>query len=222
MATPLRNVPDECSLAPVPRAYRGKTLLALKDSEPNGRDILVQELGLLDALVKVHLKNYQVWSVLVHMASPGSIAELASYCCRQHRRAIVLALDDPSRELGFTTRALAFDSKNYHTWAYRQWVFSHFYEQPNSEHYQKNCADELEFTRHLLQADVRNNSAWNHRFFVVFRRTQPASEDIIQREIEYVAATMLNLQVSELTPASIVSRKENWSKYQIMQALGII
>lgn len=185
-------MPDECSLAPISRAYRGKTLLALKDSEANGRDILVQELGLLDALVKLHLKNYQVWSVLVRMASPGSSAELASYCCRQHRRAIVLALDDSSRELGFTTRALAFDSKNYHTWAYRQWVFSHFYEKPDSEDYQKNCADELEFTRHLLQADVRNNSAWNHRFFVVFRRTQPASEDVIQREIEYAAVNMLN------------------------------
>lgn len=97
---------------------------------------------------------------------------------------IVLALNDPSRELGFTTRALAFDSKNYHTWAYRQWVFSHFYEKSDSEDYKKNCEDELEFTRHLLLADVRNNSAWNHRFFIVFRRTQPASEDIIQREIE--------------------------------------
>lgn len=46
------------------RAYRGKTLLALRDSEPDGSDILVKELSLLDALVKVHLKNYQVWLVL--------------------------------------------------------------------------------------------------------------------------------------------------------------
>ena len=97
---------------------------------------------------------------------------------------IVLALDDPSRELGFTTRALAFDSKNYHTWAYRQWVFSHFYEKPEAEEYQKYCDEELEFTRHLLLADVRNNSAWNHRFFITFRRTQPANDEIIQREIE--------------------------------------
>lgn len=47
------------------RAYRGKTLLALRDSEPDGADTLVKELSLLDALVKVHLKNYQVWSVYI-------------------------------------------------------------------------------------------------------------------------------------------------------------
>lgn len=163
------------------RAYRGKTLLALKESEPDGGDILVKELSLLDALVKVHLKNYQVWYVQLLAVA---ILRILHITRRQHRRLIVLALNDPSRELNFTTRALAFDSKNYHTWAYRQWAFSHFFEKPESQTYQKDCEDELEFTRHLLLADVRNNSAWNHRFFIVFRRTQPAPADIVQREIE--------------------------------------
>lgn len=43
------------------RAYRSKTLLALKEAEPEGEQLLIQELSLLDELVKVHLKNYQVW-----------------------------------------------------------------------------------------------------------------------------------------------------------------
>ena len=43
------------------RAYRSKTLLALKDTEEDGIKLLIKELALLDELVKVHLKNYQVW-----------------------------------------------------------------------------------------------------------------------------------------------------------------
>lgn len=104
----------------------------------------------------------------------------ASVVCthRQHRRIIITALKDPSHELPFTTRALAFDSKNYHTWAYRQWVLSHFFADS-----QETWAGELEFTRNLLTADVRNNSAWNHRWFTVFERSQPASQDVVGTEI---------------------------------------
>ena len=43
------------------RAYRSKTLLALKDTEEDGQKLLIKELAILDELVKVHLKNYQVW-----------------------------------------------------------------------------------------------------------------------------------------------------------------
>lgn len=50
------------------------------------------------------------------------------------------------------------DSKNYHVWSYRQWLVRRFglWEQ-----------GELEETARLIGEDVRNNSAWNHRFFVV-------------------------------------------------------
>lgn len=161
------------------RAYRSKTLLSLRDSEPNGkgRQLLIDELALLDALVKVHLKNYQVW---------------------QHRRVIVVALDDASRELPFTTKALAYDSKNYHTWAYRQWALSHFYARvaaapavttAAAEAHTKVWEDELEFTHHLLVTDVRNNSAWNHRWFTVFGRKEGASSETIDREIRWVEAS---------------------------------
>ena len=29
---------------------------------------------------------------------------------------------------------------------------------------------ELEYTQELISKDVRNNSAWNHRFFIIFGR----------------------------------------------------
>lgn len=50
------------------------------------------------------------------------------------------------------------DSKNYHVWSYRQWLVRRF------ELWDQG---ELEETARLIREDVRNNSAWNHRFFIV-------------------------------------------------------
>ena len=89
------------------------------------------------------------------------------------------ALNDPSHELGFTSRALELDAKNYHTWAYRQWALSHFYAQDDAHDVWQG---ELAYVNQLLAEDVRNNSAWNHRWFVVFARATPASADVVDRE----------------------------------------
>ncbi|KWU46260.1 protein prenylyltransferase, partial [Rhodotorula sp. JG-1b] len=147
--------------------YRADTLLQMQAN-------LSEELELLDQLVKHHLKSYQVW---------------------QHRRTIVLALNDPSRELEFTAKALALDAKNYHTWAYRQWVLMHFWPAPASS----SCAagstetrspaarevwdGEIAYADKLLQEDLRNNSAWSHRFFVAFESGMGG--DCAEREIRY-------------------------------------
>lgn len=92
------------------------------------------------------------------------------------------ALNDPSREVAFTTLSLGFDAKNYHTWAYRQWALSHFY--PDSITDALIWQAELEYVNELLESDVRNNSAWNHRWFTVFAREIPTSEAVVKREIE--------------------------------------
>ena len=117
---------------------------------------------------------------------------------RQHRRTIVLALDDPSRELDFTAKALSIDEKNYHTWAYRQWVLCHFWADrsvaPGALAAQSDArraevervwAGELEYVERLLDSDVRNNSAWNHRFFVAFESGN-GGEDAAEREIRCI------------------------------------
>ncbi|GAA5981886.1 hypothetical protein JCM10908_004655 [Rhodotorula pacifica] len=141
--------------------YRADTLLQMQTN-------LSEELDLLDQLVKHHLKSYQVW---------------------QHRRTIVLALDDPSRELDFTAKALALDSKNYHTWAYRQWVLLHFWSASSSSSKERTPSaakvweGEIAYADRLLQEDLRNNSAWNHRFFVAFESGMGG--DCAEREIRY-------------------------------------
>jgi protein farnesyltransferase/geranylgeranyltransferase type-1 subunit alpha len=53
-----------------------------------------------------------------------------------------------------------------------------------------NSPTELSDGDSLLRTDVRNNSAWNHRFFLVFGRQEEDSSfvpapEIVDRELEY-------------------------------------
>ena len=100
----------------------------------------------------------------------------------------------PANEIDFLARMFAKDAKNYHVWSYRQWLVRHF----------SLWDSELPYVESLLQADVRNNSAWNHRWFLVFgRHTDPekhsirkndasaeVSDIIVQREIDYALAAI--------------------------------
>ena len=46
---------------------------------------------------------------------------------------------------------------------------------------------EIEFINRLLEEDIRNNSAWNQRFFVVSQEAKNGqiSGDLLQRELNY-------------------------------------
>lgn len=55
------------------------------------------------------------------------------------------------------TDALADDAKNYHAWAHRQVVVAAA----------GDWQAERQYLEKLLQEDVRNNSAWNQRAFVI-------------------------------------------------------
>jgi protein farnesyltransferase/geranylgeranyltransferase type-1 subunit alpha len=135
--------------------YRYETLLELKAD-------LAAELEFMNDVAIRHLKSYQVW---------------------HHRRLLLTQLGTPGRELAFIARVLRDDSKNYHTWAYREWVLAHFNQNDL-------WAGELEFVEKLLDEDLRNNSAWHHRFFVVWdsgvREGDEDREAVLRREINYV------------------------------------
>ena len=101
---------------------------------------LSKELDYLDSNPDENPKNYQIW---------------------HHRRVVVDELGDAragQRELAFTAEVFEVDAKNYHAWAHRQWACRQF-----------ALWDELGAIEALLQQDVRNNSAWNHRWFVLHR-----------------------------------------------------
>jgi protein farnesyltransferase/geranylgeranyltransferase type-1 subunit alpha len=72
------------------------------------------------------------------------------------------------------------DTKNYHVWCYRQWAVKRF-----------NLWDdvsELEYVEKLLTQDIRNNSAWNHRWYLVFGRPRGeplANKEVVLREVSF-------------------------------------
>ncbi|KAL9102747.1 MAG: hypothetical protein Q9163_002144 [Psora crenata] len=130
---------------------------------------LLEELEWLNGISLKHLKNYQIW---------------------HHRQTIMSHISAlPAPELRFLARMFSKDAKNYHVWSYRQWLVRHF----------SLWDTELPYVETLLQQDVRNNSAWNHRWFVVFARyTDPekhsvknggadeeVQREVLQSEIEY-------------------------------------
>jgi protein farnesyltransferase/geranylgeranyltransferase type-1 subunit alpha len=114
------------------------------------------ELQFCDDLALVQQKNYQVW---------------------HHRQTCVSHLGEGVRErdLSFCARMLEDDSKNYHVWSYRQAAVLRY----------GAFVEEEAFTRHMIEKDVRNNSAWNERFWVVGQLGWLQDPAACKREVEF-------------------------------------
>jgi protein farnesyltransferase/geranylgeranyltransferase type-1 subunit alpha len=156
--------------------YRASTIFAL--SFP-----IDQELVWVNEVALENQKNYQIWHhrqlLIDHLYSTISSDPVALQ---------KLAND----EIAFMTQMFDEDSKNYHVWSYRQWLLRKL-----------NLFNEAELKsiERLLRRDVRNNSAWSHRFFVVFSDPKYCTEgskatehdpkvpdEILDREIEFSKA----------------------------------
>lgn len=37
----------------------------------------------------------------------------------------------------------------------------------------------------MILIDVRNNSAWNYRYYILFSKPEPPTDDVIDKEIEF-------------------------------------
>lgn len=101
---------------------------------------LEEELEFIRVFTLETPKNYQLW---------------------QHRQVIVERLgikEIAAFDLEVTKVQLSLDSKNIHCWQYRQWLLRHF---------DLPIDPEVEYVDALLKEDVYNNSAWNHRFFLI-------------------------------------------------------
>lgn len=115
---------------------------------------------------------------------PITVRFLKTYQIWHHRRLIMTqlrSLEIASSELTFIESILTVDAKNYHTWSYRQWLLAFF----NDE--ERLWAGERAYVDRMLEEDVRNNSAWHHRFFVVWqtgiRKGEEDREDVLRREL---------------------------------------
>jgi protein farnesyltransferase/geranylgeranyltransferase type-1 subunit alpha len=131
---------------------------------------LVAELDLAARLGGENPKNYQIW---------------------YHRRALLERLQANSEkqdmlmaffqhELDYTATVFCSDSKNYHSWSYRQWVV----QACNSP---TVWEQEMVYADTLILLDVRNNSAWNQRWFACHRGQlqQALSRSVFEAEADY-------------------------------------
>ncbi|EAS30248.3 farnesyltransferase alpha subunit [Coccidioides immitis RS] len=148
---------------------------------------LREEIAWLNKISLKHLKNYQIW----------------------HHRQLIMSdretfPDLPESEQDFLGQMFSLDSKNYHVWTYRHWLVRHFA--------LWDCPRELSDVENLIDSDVRNNSAWNHRWVLKFGprgdkfdsgmpnptdqsgnrgRLEIADEDIVDTEIEYAKSKIV-------------------------------
>ncbi|KAK9810456.1 hypothetical protein WJX72_010969 [[Myrmecia] bisecta] len=115
------------------------------------------ESAFMQRIADSNPKNYQLWNHRRRCAFKWG---------EQHAR----------QELDFASRCLMADAKNYHAWSHRQAVVSRF----------GLWQEELECVTALVEEDVRNNSAWNQRFFIVSSALDRGPwTEVFEREVDY-------------------------------------
>lgn len=140
-------------------------------------ELLDKEIDFVRQLAADSPKNYQIW---------------------HHRRTLLpslLEIDHEylGEELESTRLYILNDNKNYHVWTYRQWILSTY---ATPEIWQ----NELLFVDELLNQDVRNNSAWNQRHFVIFSglHKEGRTSTVIHNEISFCIKQSLMAGVPNL------------------------
>jgi protein farnesyltransferase/geranylgeranyltransferase type-1 subunit alpha len=146
-------------------AWRWECLLSLHtlDSE----DGVTAEIELMRRVATDNPKNYQLWN---------------------HRRKFALYRggDHAGHEMEFAAACLAYDAKNYHAWAHRQAILTAFGAQITTL-----WLEELVVTERFLRDDLRNNSAWTERFFIVEKMPRDevllgTAREVYDREVDFV------------------------------------
>lgn len=84
----------------------------------------------------------------------------------------LISPEDPQSEIDFIHDTLIPDAKNYHTWAYLHWIYTHFSSLGRIS--DAVWAMELQWCEELLRVDGRNNSAWGWRWHL--RMVRPGAK----------------------------------------------
>ena len=107
-------------------------------------------------------KNYQIWyhrrAILTRLHRQEQQQQ------QQHQPTTVTLFSQLGQdELDYVATVLQVDGKNYHAWTHRQWLLQTLKDNALWE-------AELQFVESLIAQDIRNNSAWNQRWFVTHHR----------------------------------------------------
>ncbi|EPZ36030.1 hypothetical protein O9G_002673 [Rozella allomycis CSF55] len=144
----------------------------------NAKEYSERALKLTDYLLQLNAANYTVWQyrrdILVKLGMDKQIecdwirkmseSNPKNYQIWYHRQWCLeneKEIENVIEELNhLADHAFNDDNKNYHAWSYRQWILKNF---------NVSSDQELDFVEKMIDLDVRNNSAWNHRFFILTR-----------------------------------------------------
>eukprot|EP00927_Polykrikos_kofoidii_P038366 TRINITY_DN3270_c0_g2_i1.p1 TRINITY_DN3270_c0_g2~~TRINITY_DN3270_c0_g2_i1.p1 ORF type:complete len:336 (+),score=61.27 TRINITY_DN3270_c0_g2_i1:74-1081(+) len=136
---------------------------------------LFAELDFTDQWARDCPKNYQVWYhrrwLISEMAEDIKKKAGSPEEAQQQIREIA------DRELSYHADVMMVneDYKNYNGWSHRHFIVSTF----------GVWDKEMQFVQELLVDDIRNNSAWNHKFTVLRNTEWPLTEEVRQREIDF-------------------------------------
>lgn len=114
-----------------------------------------------------------------------TIATPKNYQLWQHRQIIVermASAEVAAADLEATKVQLSLDAKNIHCWQYRQWLLRHF---------DLPFESELDYTETLLEKDIYNNSAWNHRYFLI-KNSKTYKNEVLIQEFDKILSSFLN------------------------------
>jgi len=167
-------------------------------------DNIRSELKWLDEVSFRNLKNYQIWHHRHALADllptdPASPTTSTSEPSPQLGTALHERLSTfIASEQTFLAQILSLDTKNYHVWSYRQWLCTRFptflLPSPIASPNQPSIAPtyrthpEVHAITTLIDDDTRNNSAWSHRYFLLFghhelHHAQSATPPLILKQV---------------------------------------
>lgn len=145
---------------------------------------LTSEIMWLNSIGLEMQKNYQIWhhrrcifEMWVRNKSSTSSEETKTDINPSVSEIKANNIDSFKAEFWFLDQVFDSDSKNYHAWSHKIWLI---------ERYELwNEPDHMTFAEEMLNRDVRNNSVWSFRYFLVMRGT-PYSQQLVERECRYV------------------------------------
>ncbi len=138
-----------------------------KENNESVVQVLQEELRECSKMALNIQKNYQIWHyrhlIIELLIKYGYDGDARKYSLEKEEYPILSIM-------------LTKDEKNYHVWSYKRWLVKRFniYDSPA----------ELTFTTNMLKNDVRNNSAWSFRLFLLFGYDKPSVD--LKSEFDFV------------------------------------
>ncbi|KAK6459189.1 geranylgeranyltransferase type I alpha subunit [Scheffersomyces xylosifermentans] len=129
---------------------------------------LFEELDWCEQVALENEKNYQIWNYRQLI-----ITRILATTDESSKKKF-----DPHREFPILQSMLESDPKNHHVWSYRMWLVKKFNLFKDDR--------ENEFVNKCISADLWNNSAWSHRFFLKFSQEKDIPEETFATEKVYV------------------------------------